>query len=218
MSASVYIYLITNLVNGKQYVGQTIDIQRREGDHRRSNGGCSHLHSAIRKYGWSNFAFDVIFEHDDEDFVVNTMEPLFIEWYDTKENGYNLTDGGGGTSGYKHPPRKLTESHRSSISEGLKGHKVSEETKKLLSSALKGNRNFEGHPHTEETKKLLSEQKAKTWYIVSPEGENIEVTNLRSFCLNNNMSPSAMSRVVNGKQRHHKGWTRQSPSDTSASE
>ena len=54
-----YIYKITNLVNGKSYVGQTIrTIEERWKQHIKDSKGNKddfYLHRAIRKYGKENF-------------------------------------------------------------------------------------------------------------------------------------------------------------------
>ena len=55
------IYKFVNKINGKIYIGQSNDIQRRIKDHyykaHNPTGGNYHspLHLAIRKYGWDNF-------------------------------------------------------------------------------------------------------------------------------------------------------------------
>ena len=81
------------------------------------------------------------------------------------DNGYNMTDGGEGLSGYK-----VSDETKRKLSEAKKGKHVSEETKRKLSKVLKGRRFTEehkkkiglsriGHKHSEETKKRLSEMR-----------------------------------------------------------
>jgi group I intron endonuclease len=55
------IYLITNMVNGKRYVGQSVNIKRRFWDHNRPDAR-SIVSSAIRKYGKKNFKREVLEE------------------------------------------------------------------------------------------------------------------------------------------------------------
>jgi group I intron endonuclease len=154
MSASVYIYLITNLVNGKQYVGQTINLEERESSHRRANGGCPAIHNAIRKYGWDNFSFDVVFEHDDERFAIEVMEPLFIEWFDTFENGYNLTLGGDGGRGSERAP--ITEDTRQKMSESAKRRRGEKRSNAARQNIAQGQI---GRKHSEITKQKMSAAK-----------------------------------------------------------
>lgn len=49
--------------------------------------------------------------------------------------------------------------------------------------------------------------RAKTWYLISPEKESIEVYNLEKFCRENNLSSGSMHNVYTGKYKQHKGWT-----------
>lgn len=99
-----YIYIITNLTNNMQYVGQTIrTIQQRFIGHKTSaknNLDNMYLHRAMNKYGVENFnvkeiisvEMDTITELSEE---LNFLEKYYIEKYNTLvPNGYNLTKGG----------------------------------------------------------------------------------------------------------------------------
>lgn len=98
------IYIITNKVNNKQYVGLTTKtIQERFWAHKyaASKNRGYYLHNAIRKYGENNF----IVEHLDtaENLIeLKKKEIFYIHKYNTYEHGYNLTKGGdfSSNSGY----------------------------------------------------------------------------------------------------------------------
>ena len=47
---------------------------------------------------------------------------------------------------------------------------------------------------------------AKHYSFISPDGEVVDIYNLRKFCRNNELSQSAMSNVHNEKERQYKGW------------
>ena len=87
------IYKITNLINGKIYVGQSKDPVRRWKEHKWDafNSNCkenSAIHKAFSKYGLENFEFTIIglFEN------YNEKEKYYIKELDTLfPNGYNLT-------------------------------------------------------------------------------------------------------------------------------
>ena len=88
------IYKITNLVNGKVYIGQSKDILRRFKEHFniKSKVSNTYLHYSIKHYGIENFVFEVILKTYDLDY----WEKFFIYWYRSTNNeyGYNLTNGG----------------------------------------------------------------------------------------------------------------------------
>lgn len=91
------IYKITNLINGKIYIGQSVKIKNRWQQHKqevKSNRTNTLLYNAMRKYGLDNFSFEVIEECDKDQ--LNEREIYWISYYDSfnKEKGYNMTPGG----------------------------------------------------------------------------------------------------------------------------
>lgn len=94
------IYKIENLINGKVYIGKSIDIDNRIRNHKSesfnpiSNSYDTAIHRAIRKYGVDNFSFEVIEECNRDD--LNEKEQYWIDYYNTFKQGYNMTLGGEG--------------------------------------------------------------------------------------------------------------------------
>lgn len=90
------IYKIVNTINNKVYIGQSIDIEKRWGEHRRNAfNKNTHtydypLYRAIRKYGLSNFKFEVIEETNQAN--LTEEEQYFIDKYHSLDPnyGYNL--------------------------------------------------------------------------------------------------------------------------------
>lgn len=98
-----YIYLITNLINGKKYVGQTsMTIKQRWRKHcscAKNEPNVIGVDAAIRKYGEENFSCEIIKECPLEE--LDKWEIYYIKEYDTyqgdnADKGYNLTLGGKG--------------------------------------------------------------------------------------------------------------------------
>lgn len=92
------IYKITNLINGKVYIGQSTNIKRRWKDHRSSAFNPNSedyeypLYRDVRKYGFKNFLFEVLEECNE--YELNEKEKFYIAKHDSYKNGYNQTEGG----------------------------------------------------------------------------------------------------------------------------
>lgn len=90
-----FIYLITNKLNQKKYVGQTArDIYTRFDEHCTEKRGHSKLHNAIQKYGWLNFKVEPLEEVPLDQ--LDEREQYWIKKLDTRnpEIGYNIASGG----------------------------------------------------------------------------------------------------------------------------
>jgi group I intron endonuclease len=160
------IYQITNLINGKIYIGQSIDIHKRWNEHRRLSKRIQQSHiplnRAIERDGIENFRFDVL-----EVCEISKLDEKEIYWIEEKKslapNGYNLTEGGNGVKGFEMPQigkdklrialtgRIRSKEHSENISKANKGKKRSEEFKRKISERNKG------HIKSEETRRKLSE-------------------------------------------------------------
>jgi group I intron endonuclease len=98
------IYKSTNIITGECYIGFDSNWPRRKKYHKRFSKKQNNykFYNAIRKYGWDNFEWEVIYQSKDDRHTLNTMENFFIIEYNSFNNGYNSTLGGDGTIGYKH--------------------------------------------------------------------------------------------------------------------
>ena len=59
------IYCFTNNINGKKYIGQSVNIQQRFREHKskyQNKNNKTKFYYALRKYGFENFSFDIIEE------------------------------------------------------------------------------------------------------------------------------------------------------------
>lgn len=100
-----YIYVITNDVNGKQYVGKTdCNIEKRFQEHCSDKGKRNFekrpLYRAMNKYGTEHFHIKQLEECSSEE--SNKKEIYWIEKLDTYHSGYNATLGGDGKPLYNY--------------------------------------------------------------------------------------------------------------------
>lgn len=144
------IYKITNTLNGKVYIGKSVDLSQRWFSHKSylksGKHFNKHLQRAWNKYGEKSLVFEIV-EYCDES-EVEQREIFWIKDYNSFKNGYNLTLGGEGCTG-----RIVTEIHRERLRESNLGKqsrcgwKHSDITKHKISQKHKG-------------KKLTCEQKS----------------------------------------------------------
>lgn len=109
------IYKVTNRLNGKCYIGQTVrkSPKGRWTAHLASvaRGSGLALHCAIRKYGEAHFSFEILCTASEN--ALDTLEIGLIRHYRARfdDHGYNMTDGGGGVRGGSMSPENK-EMHR----------------------------------------------------------------------------------------------------------
>lgn len=99
---SIGIYKIQNLFNNKVYIGQSVDIEKRWSTHKAELKNNHHhntyLQNAWNKYGEKSFEFSII-----EECTMHQLDQREIYWiakFNSYENGYNLTSGGGNTDSF----------------------------------------------------------------------------------------------------------------------
>ena len=184
------IYKATNKINGKSYIGFTSNFANRKYRHKHyslTKKIDNYFYNSIRKYGWSNFNWQIIYQSKDVNHCKNIMENFFIREYKTFVGfsdcfGYNTTLGGDGTLGYC---EAKSQNHRNNISRALKGKKKSKEHILLASFA-----------------------RSKQYKMLSPAGKIIEIKNMSDFCRKNNLNQGCMIGVFLGRYgyKSHKGY------------
>ena len=141
---NAHIYLVTNKINGKQYVGQTVENKR--------VGHGLLIKQAYKKYGKENFIYEKICDEITDKQTLNYMERFWIKVMDSRiPNGYNIEEGGSDKG-------EMAESTRQKLKTINIGKTLSEETKKKISDSMKGSKNhFYGKRHgTEAMQKIIS--------------------------------------------------------------
>lgn len=178
------IYKVTNKVNGKIYIGQTIrTLEQRKWQHldAAKNGCKTHFYNAIRKYGEENFVFEIIDEASSLQ-ELNELERYYIAKFNCIENGYNMVDGGNNNVMFlddvkqKHLESMRSDETRAKISKTMKKyrkeHPWTDEQKRKFAISKYGNKNFAGHTLTEKHKEALNKSHYKRVYCID-ENNNV---------------------------------------------
>jgi group I intron endonuclease len=136
---------------------------------RKNQKDCVKLYRALNKHPLEKWHVDIVRRGFLSDKAMYKAEMYEIKKHDSKNRGYNCTDGGEGLTGFVHSEatkrrmskimkgnknslgRKLSEATKKLISKIHKGKKVSKASRKRMSEAQKGRR------HTIASRKLMSE-------------------------------------------------------------
>lgn len=137
------LYKITNLVNGKMYIGQHVTEDIDDG----YMGSGVVMKRALRKYGAENFRKEWLGFYEDKE-ELDYMERVFVDdtWV-SRSDTYNLCVGGKGGQWF--------------------GKSLPDSARAKLSQAMKGKRIRLGKKHTDETKRKLSERAKKRLAVKS---------------------------------------------------
>lgn len=161
----MYIYLITNKLNGKQYVGQTTI------DDKHYYGGGKIIGNALRKYGKKNFKKEIIEECCCQD-QLDLYEIFYIEHFNTlKPNGYNINNGGCSAGKHSEETRKKISKNHADVSgknNPMYGKVFTEEHLKNMSNSLNGRKcpkmSGQNNPACRpEVRKKISEAHKRYW-------------------------------------------------------
>lgn len=153
------IYKITNLINNKIYVGQSININNSY------YGSGIRIINAIKKYGKQNFKKDILCECSSIE-ELNEKEMFWINKLDSRKNGYNISYGGKGKGTCSEETKRKISASRKGIKHSQEakkkmslsqtGKKLSIETKNKMSISRKGHVGYmKGKKHSIETKEKM---------------------------------------------------------------
>lgn len=156
--------------SGKVYIGKTVNPSvRKRGHNHRSIKAKTKFGAALRKYGFENFEYEILFETEimEDKTALNSLlselEIQYIEQYDSYNNGYNCTKGGEGSVGYI--PSEETKEKQRIASTGRKHTLESIEKMKL---------NRPNVPMNDATKEALLKANNKIVLQFSKSGELIQ--------------------------------------------
>lgn len=143
------IYIITNTLTGKSYIGSSIRVSVRMAQHKRALRGRYHDNKKLQrswdKYGKCNFVFAVV-ELTDEPMEVAALEQRWIDTLDCLgDDGFNLCPVAGSCAGFKHSEETIQKRKgRTPWNKGISGYKTkpaTAERKQKISAAQLGSKN-----------------------------------------------------------------------------
>lgn len=133
MERKIGIYCIENMIKGRKYFGQSINLKDRLYGHKtklkHNKHKNRHLQFAVNKYGLENFRFYIVEECDIEH--LDERERHYISFYQTDNSqfGYNIEPGG------SRELKTMSETTKQKISNALKGRKFTDEHRSKIGKA-----------------------------------------------------------------------------------
>lgn len=172
------VYLLTNLVNGKYYIGQTQNISNRKWAHAKMKSKTP-IAFAINKYGWDKFSFEILGEAEAGK-ALDDLERLWIITANATEKaaGYNIRWGGNSVQATEESRKRMSEAQKrnpvrywlgkrrpdnaernKAVFTGKKAWNSGTKKPKVLRGPAVGERNgFYGKTHSPEMRELISKR------------------------------------------------------------
>jgi group I intron endonuclease len=185
---------------GKKYIGQTWNETLRRNSHSIAPGGCAAFHSAIRKYGYENFKYEVLYKGIKTQEMMDQLEKQEIIKHNTiSPNGYNLSEGGSTGKFCDESCKKMSVSAKKRppsprAIEGMriawKGHHHSEESKQKIREANMGR---SGWKHT-----LEAREKIRNAGMGKHHSEE-SIQKMRASKIGKPRSPETIEKIRNGQ-------------------
>ena len=219
------IYKLTNLSNGKLYIGQTIKTwkQRKLAYNTAiKSKNNQRIVNALRKYGWEGFSVEIIDKASTIE-ELNALEEHYIAKYNTVNEGYNTTNGGdngewtdvhkqilkdawteerraAASERMKEQNKRTKGSREENISLGLKDYykefKKTDEFWEKNAKLQKGKEEWRAKNPIMSTRKFVLEHR---------DGEEIEVVYLKAWCREEGRPDYAN---LLGNYKRQKGWVK----------
>jgi len=219
------VYAITNLTDGKLYVGSTSQFARRSRQHLSSLRLVKHanafLQASFNKHGEGSFAFTLLEVVEDPTQLVLVEQIHLDKHFDGKVNCYNISPTASSVQGVVKSVETV-ERHRQALARFYETHpgprlgvELSVETRGKLSRSHLGLSNHTT-PHSDEAKRSISEAKLgkpckRQRYdvtLVGPDGQAHEhVTDVKNFARNHGLNNDGLYGLLKGKYTEYRGWT-----------
>lgn len=202
------IYAIELSIDGRKYVGHTINLKKRMDGHFKMLNKNKHyndyLQRTYNKYNSDNFKILVLEEVKNLQLLVS-KEQYWADFYQSflPENGFNY----GECVDNPFRGQKHTEETKEKLRQLTTGREWTEKAKIAASIRRKGITRTEEDKEKIRAGALLGHNKEKKEVeVVSPEGNLIKIFGLRGFCRDNKLHRANFNEMLSGKIPHYKGW------------
>lgn len=191
------VYRITNKINGKSYVGQTVrSLEKRWKEHcQRSNVKTMAISNALHKYGAENFYIEILEECPSLE-EMNKKEEYYIKSLNTlSPEGYNLKTGGDSKKWSEESKKKLSNSKK-----GKPGLPRSEKTRKKMSDTHVGVKKHAGFSD------LMSEVKKHLKIPVYCATNGKQYESISQASKDTGVHSGHICQILSGKIKQSKGY------------
>ena len=211
---SNYTYIVTNKLNGKVYVGS----HSWEGTGVDPNyyGSGKIIKQAVKKYGKENFQIEVLYFYDTVEECRADEERILTE-YDVKNcpHSYNCKNSAIGWTSEDMTGRTHTEDTKKKISQALRGENnpmygrtLSDESRKKMSQAKKGENNpMYGRTRTENTRNKIAIAKGGKPFAAIKDGKIKIFTSQHECSRVLGLHPGSVNKCLKGKYKTTGGYT-----------
>lgn len=199
------IYKITNKINNKVYIGQTKQtVEARWKRHLQcaKSKVNRYLYNAMNHYGYDNFVLEVIEQCDDT--LLDEREKYWIQYYNSFNNGYNMTLGGGGGNTWTNNP------HKELTIERIKNTKIKNGTWRKPTCLGKPSPNKGKHYNLANEEEIFNAIKAGESISFICEKYNISKSTIYNWCKNkfNQSYGEIREKPVDRKEREYSEETK----------
>lgn len=192
------IYKITNIINGKKYIGKTtIGLENRFQTHKYASKKVNtYLYKSMRKYGIENFIIELVENVSN----LSILDDREIFWIEKLQPEYNLTAGGTGGNTIMMLSEKKKKEHakKGSIASRKYWDNITPEEYKKRQKIAANIANVRDSSYLIEIGKINKELYSKKALIITPSGEQLIIESVSDFCKKNNLNYGNMKSVLRG--------------------